>query len=114
MKSFLAVSAILFTALASVASANETSVAVEGYLPSTSGIVMNRITVSYGDLNLAAKPDAVALLERLKKAATAICTSQTERHALASPDAIKHCQIDAVRRAVDKVGLPELSALANE
>jgi UrcA family protein len=114
MKTFLALSTVLLAAVAGAAFANETSVAVEGSLPSTSGIVMKRVTVSYGDLNLAAKPDAAALLERLKRAAAAVCTSQTKGHALASSDAIKHCHIDAVRQAVDRVGSPELAALANE
>lgn len=93
--------------------ATAASVDVSGMAPTLSGDTLQmRTVVQYGDLNPNDKQGAVALLDRITKAADAVCTSDRTRNSLLVAPKIKKCRTQAVAQAVKDVGAPELTAAA--
>lgn len=112
MRNAIAAAAVL--ALATfAATAADTSVNVSGMAPALSGETMQKRTVvQYGDLNPNDKQGAVTLLDRITKAADAVCTTDRTRNSLSLADKIKRCRAMAIAQAVKSVGAPELAAAA--
>jgi UrcA family protein len=108
---FAAVAVLALTAFAATAAG--TSVDVSGMAPTLSGDAMQRRTVvQYGDLNAGDKQGAATLLDRINKAADAVCTSDRTRNSLLVAPKIKKCRAQAVAQAVKDVDTPELTTAA--
>ncbi len=112
MKNAIAAVAVL-TLTMFAATAADTSIAVSGMAPTLGGDTMQKRTVvQYGDLNPNDKQGAVALLDRLTKAADAVCTTERTRNSLLVAKKIEKCRTQAVAQAVEDIGAPELAAAA--
>lgn len=67
--------------------------------------------VSYGDLDLGAEPGAVAMLRRINRAATAVCSRQAEGGSTADVMArFETCHRETVERAIAQLGAPSVLA----
>jgi UrcA family protein len=114
MKKTLVVMAVAAVSLMQIANAKVETVAVTGSAPTSSdGFVVQRATVRYGDLNLAGKQGASALLSRIKQAAAAVCKAGWELETPKIKSERAECRKDAVTAAVDKVDAPELRMVAS-
>lgn len=105
MKTFTTLTSIVATLLFT-----STDAAARGAAPRYE----RQATVYVADLDLAREPDALALYERIRYAAAAICTMDD-----ASPDARerrrqRECADAAVTEAVERVNTPLLTTLHRE
>jgi UrcA family protein len=67
--------------------------------------------VAYGDLDLGADAGAVAMLTRINRAATAVCSRQAQAGSTADVMArFEACHREAVARAVAQLGAPSVLA----
>jgi UrcA family protein len=67
--------------------------------------------VAYGDLDLGADAGAVAMLRRISKAATAVCSRQAEAGSTADVMArFETCHRETVERAIAQLGAPSVLA----
>lgn len=67
--------------------------------------------VAYSDLDLGAEPGAVAMLKRISRAATAVCSRQAEGGSSADVMArFETCHRETVARAVAQLGAPSVLA----
>jgi UrcA family protein len=73
--------------------------------------VTHSVKVSFADLNLGSQAGAMALYERIQRAARKVCTPDTTERGLQRYRDWKACYDTAVTNAVGKVNSPLLSAL---
>lgn len=115
--------AVLVTMLGAAAACK----ASDGQVPATSAQdaaasqakydLIGKTIVPLGDLDLDKPADARVLLKRLDRAAYQACGGNPKFHASYSMtprrvlDAYAECQVEAVRRAVDRIGNPTLSRM---
>src|SRR5690242_6386415 len=67
--------------------------------------------VTYSDLDLGAQPGAVAMLKRISKAATVVCSRQAEGGSTADVMArFETCHRETVQRAIAQLGAPSVLA----
>jgi UrcA family protein len=67
--------------------------------------------VAYGDLDLGADAGAVAMLKRINRAATEVCSRQAEAGSTADVMArFEACHREAVERAIAQLGAPSVLA----
>jgi UrcA family protein len=115
MKRFPIAAFALTAALSFVpALADETSVTVSGFAPtSTGGLQLKAVVVSYGDLDIASAPGAAVLLGRIENASRLVCG---ERSGLAMIGErardFAACRAGATAKAVRTVGAPALTQAA--
>lgn len=67
--------------------------------------------VAYGDLDLGAEPGAVAMMRRINRAATEVCSRQAQAGSTADVMArFEACHRETVGRAVTQLGAPSVWA----
>jgi len=113
MKPRFALAAAAAVLMAASADAATTTVSVQGMAPIEEGsFQLRQTTVRYGDLNIASKDGASALLARIDQAAAATCKSERLPSATVK-QLVKQCRTQAVDQAVANVHSPELTMVAN-
>jgi len=75
------------------------------------GVLRTQVVVDYADLDLDSAAGNKALYARLSHAAARACGPEPERHALRAHAVYRQCREDALTKAVDRIGSPELQAL---
>lgn len=71
-----------------------------------------QVVVRYGDLNVETEAGALALYNRIVRAASRVCPSVGIRD-LARLQIVRACQDASVARAVAETGIPRLAAIQN-
>jgi UrcA family protein len=90
-------------------------VTVSGYAPlGMGGYQAQAVKVAYGDLDTTSAAGAAALLDRINQAARLACGERMYRPAnLEHNTAYAKCRSQAVAHAVESVGAPTLTQIAN-
>jgi UrcA family protein len=65
---------------------------------------------AYNDVDLGAEPGAVAMMKRISRAATAVCSRQAERSGADAMARFETCHRETVARAAAQLGAPEVLA----
>jgi UrcA family protein len=96
----VAIAALAITVLIPVATAMAAAPAA-GTMP--------QVAVKYADLDLASDAGAAALLHRIEAAARQVCGNPRELQPLERLQLVKHCNVQAIARAVTAVGAPKVT-----
>jgi UrcA family protein len=75
------------------------------------GMVRTQVVVDYADLDLNSVAGNKALYARLSHAAERACGPEPQRQDLRARSNYRQCQEDALEKAVDRIGSPQLQAL---
>jgi UrcA family protein len=96
----VAIAALTITVLIPVATALAAAPAAE---------TMPQVVVKYADLDLATDAGAATLLHRIEGAARQVCGNPRELQPLERSQLVKHCNAEAIARAVTEVGAPKVT-----
>lgn len=77
----------------------------------TPGVVRTQVVVDYADLDLDSVAGNKALYARLSHAAARACGPEPESKDLRGRSDYRQCREEALAKAVDRIGSPELQAL---
>jgi UrcA family protein len=75
------------------------------------GMVRTQVVVDYADLDPNSVAGNKALYARLSHAAERACGPEPQRQDLRARSNYRQCQEDALEKAVDRIGSPQLQAL---
>jgi UrcA family protein len=100
--------ALVSLALAAALGASGIAAAADG---AKRELVGNQVVVNYADLNLDNMAGNKALYARLSRAAERVCGPEPQLQDLRAHSRYRQCHDDALEKAVDRIGTPELQAL---
>ncbi len=74
-------------------------------------IVVDKVSVAYGDLNLSSQAGNQVLLARVRSAAALACGGRPDTRDIKGMTRFQTCAKDALDSAVTRIGAPKLAAL---
>jgi UrcA family protein len=80
-------------------------------LAGESGIVVAKVSVAYGDLNLSTQAGNQVLLARVRSAAALACGGRPDTRDIKGMTRFQTCAKEAMDSAVIRIGAPKLTAL---